>query len=66
MVLLQEAELPPRIVAKHGKDAGQGREELLAFQDQSGGIPNAPLSGFEAKNLVALPLQSNSLLGHAE
>jgi hypothetical protein len=66
VALLQEPEQSPWIVAEHGKEAGQGREELPTFQDLPSGIPNAPLGRFEAEDLVALPLQSNALLGHAE
>ena len=66
VVLLQEPEQPPGVVAEHGEEAGQGREELPPFQDLPSWITNAALGGFEAENFMPLPLQPDALLGHAE
>jgi hypothetical protein len=66
VVLLQEPEQPPGVVAEHGEEAGQGREELPPFQDLPRWITNAALSCFEAENFMPLPLQPDALLGHSE
>lgn len=66
VVLLQEPEQPPGIATKHVKQARQTWEQLLVAKDLPGWIANAALCELKAKNLMALSLQPDALLGHAE
>ena len=61
VALLQEAEQTPWVVAKYGKEAGQGREELPVRQDLPTRIADATFGEFQP---MAFPLQSDPLLGH--
>jgi hypothetical protein len=66
VVLLQEAEQPPWVVAEDFKQARESREKPPIFKDLPCRVPNATLSELKPEDLVPPPLQPNALLGHAE